>query len=154
MIRLPRGSSAALLVSLLASGCLSTTVPEARSALQATAIRSPADVAAYEEADAADDRLNDWCAAALAIREAGEPLAADDPVLGEEAAAAVERIRQSAAAAESEELRVVLVALADAHQRRLDLLGSPGKHAPKKYLRAERDVVELGFGLRRWRRQR
>jgi hypothetical protein len=117
-------------------------------------LTSGGDLAAHDEAKAAHDLLNEWCGKAVALREAGEELAAEDPVLAQEATATVERIRQAGERAESPELTVLLSALADAHALRLDVLRRPGKYAPKKYVRVERKVVELGFGLRRWRNQR
>ncbi len=141
-------------MALTISGCGSTSVPEARRALREVPMTSQADLAAFDGAHAAHLLLNGWCGEAVVRREAGEELADDDPVLANEATAAIDEIRQAAESAESLELRSVLSALADAHAARLEVLRRPGKHAPKRYLRAERQVVELGFGLRQWRNQR
>lgn len=136
------------------SGCGGTSVPEARRALREVPLTSSLDLAAHGEAKAAHLLLNEWCGQAVALRETGEELAADDPALADDATAAVDQILQASERAESPELRSLLSALAEAHALRLELLRRSGKHAPKKYLRVERQVVELGFGLRRWRNQR
>ena len=48
----------------------------------------------------------------------------------------------------------LLSALTEAHGDRLAALAQAGKFPVKRHLRAERKVVELSFGLRRWRLQR
>lgn len=140
--------------ALLAAGCGSPSIPEANRALREVPLTSNADLEAHAEADAAHDQLNEWCDAAVSRRELGEELDAEDPVLAPEALELVETIRDAGERAESAELVSVLSALADAHLARLELLRRPGKHRPKRYLDAQRKVVELGFGLRRWRHQR
>lgn len=142
------------MAGITASGCGSTSVPEARRALREVPLTSMVDLAAHDQAEAAHDLLNEWCEEAVALREAGEELAAEDPVLSDEATGAIDEIRQAGERAESPELRSLLSALAEAHGTRLEVLRRAGKHAPKKYLRAERQIVELAFGLRRWRKQR
>jgi hypothetical protein len=141
--------------ALVLSACSSTEAPKARRALRSVPLTSAADLEAFDVADAANDQLNMWCAEALELRDLGEELAIDDPVLDGRAADQVERIRvESVELAESPELVALLASLGEAHGERLAALAKPGKFPVKRHLRAERRVVELGFGLRRWRLQR
>ncbi|MCZ6508259.1 MAG: hypothetical protein O7A98_02545 [Acidobacteria bacterium] len=136
-------------------GCSSNSVPDANRALRPLPLTSAADLAAYEVADAASDQLAAWYADAFELRESGEELPADDPLLDGCGAAAIDRIRLDAVEqAASPELVTVLLALAEAQQERLTALVRPGKFRFKRHLEAERRVAELRFGLRRWRLQR
>lgn len=142
-------------IVVLLTACSSTEVPKVRRALREVPLTSAADLAAFEVADAANDQLNGWCADALELRELGEELPADDPVVDGRAAAEVERLRAgSVEVAASTELRSLLETLAEAHSDRLTWLARPGKFRSKRHLEAQRRVVELSFGLRRWRLQR
>lgn len=143
-----------LALPLMLVGCSITEAPRANKALRPVPLTSIADLEAYDIADAVDDQLRVWCAAALILRQEGEPLAADDPVVDGRAAAELERLREAAEAAESVELAASMRALADAHQERLAALVGGRKFAAKRYFRVDRKVEELAFGLRRWRLQR
>lgn len=146
-------------VSLLAlplaiAGCSAAEAPRANRTLRRVPLTSSADLEAYDIADAAGDQLRTWCSAALKVREEGESLAADDPIVDGRAAVEVERLHAASQAAEGGELAASLTALALAHEERLAVLAAGRKFAAKRYLRADRKVTELAFGLRRWRLQR
>ena len=149
----------ALAISLLAlpavlAGCLATEAPKVNKTLRSVPLTSTSDLEAYDIADAVDDQLRAWCAAALLVREEGEPLAVDDPIVDGRAAEQVERLRAAAEVAEGEELAASLVAFTLAQEERLAVLAKGPKFAAKRYLKADRKVAELAFGLRRWRLQR
>jgi len=145
-----------LVLGLVLAGCsLSNPAPDANRALRAVSLTSEADSEASAIADSAHHQLESWCQEAIEIRELGDPLPEDSPLLDGRADAEVLRIADDALAlAESPELIDVLEQLAAAYADRLAVFRRPGKFAVKKQLQAERRVAELGFGLRRWRLQR
>jgi len=141
-----------VLVTACSSG---QSVPEANKALRQVSLISTADLEAYEIAEAANDLLQVWCDDAQLVREGGEELAPEDPLLDGRSAAEIERIGSEAVElAESPELITVLRELSLAQAERVAILARPGKFALKKHNHAARTAVELGFGLRRWRKQR
>ena len=152
--RVSRCVGCAFLASLALAGCGGTTIPEANKSLRPVPLTAQADLEAYRVADAVDDQLRVWCDEARTVRESGEALAADNPVVDGRAAAEVERLRAAAESAASYELATALREFAAAHEDRLSVLRRGRKFAAKRYLRAERRVAELAFGLRRWRLQR
>jgi hypothetical protein len=142
-------------LALMLAGCGSTRAPEARRDLRPVPLTSALDRRAYDVAEAAGDKLETWCKEAVRHRERGEELAVDDPVLDGRAGLEVERIRLTAVPlAESAELVSLLGALADAQEARLAVVRAPGRYKPQRYVRTDRKVQELAFGLRRWRAQR
>jgi hypothetical protein len=143
--------SASILALLACSG---PSIPEANKALRPLAVTSNADRQAYDLAEAAGDLLNKWCKDAAAARREGEALADDDPIVDGRAEAEVARLRQAIDTAETTELTTVLGDLAAAHEERLKALVAGKKFPAKRYLRADRKVAELSFGLHRWRQQR
>lgn len=148
-----RALALSLLPGLLA-GCAAIEAPRANKKLRPVPLTSMADLEAYEVADAVDDQLRIWCTAAFEVREEGELLAADDPIVDGRAAAEIERLRQAAETTQGPELASSLRALTVAHEERLAALVAGPKFASKRYVRADRKVAELAFGLRRWRLQR
>ena len=152
-------SLAPLLTPLLAmvltlAGCAGAEAPRANRALRQVALTSSTDLEAYEVADAVDDQLRDWCAQALAVRQEGEVLAVDHPIVDGRADAELARLRAAAESADGEELAASLDAFVRAHEDRLAVLVAGPRFSARRYARADRRVAELSFGLRRWRLQR
>jgi hypothetical protein len=143
-----------LAVPLVVLACSGPSIPEANKALRPLAVTSNADRAAYDLAEGAGDLLNGWCKAAVITRRKGDALADDDPILDGRAEAEIARLRQALDLAETAELVAVLSDLATAHEERLRAVVEGKKFAAKRYLRADRKVAELSFGLHRWRQHR
>jgi len=134
--------------------CSGPSIPDANKALRPLAVTSNADREAYDLAEASGDLLNAWCKDAAAARRKGDALADDDPIVDGRAEAEVARLRQAIDTAGTAELVTVLGDFAAAHEERLEALVAGKKFAAKRYLRADRKVAELSFGLHRWRQQR
>lgn len=143
-----------LFIALVAVACSSGSIPQANKSLRPVPVTSVADREAYDLAEAANDQLNLWCKEAHAVRERGDPLAADDPVVDGRAREQIGRLGAAADIARAAELEIALREMIAAQEARLEVLVKGRKFASKRYAEADRKVAELSFGLRRWRLQR